>query len=166
MTSPPANAARGVRSSVRLTGFLRSGAVRHQSQAGTIGRRHPRQNSEVDPIALSELLGAVAAGELDVGAAADRLRRLPYADLGFARVDHHRHLRQGMPEAIYGPGKTPEQCVAIVGELLQGGDDPVVLTRASDDMVHEMGQDGGLVSALLIWAMDKGYIEGALTSFL
>ena len=44
---------------------------------------------------------------------------------GFARVDHHRPLRQGMPEAVYGPGKTPEQCVAIVGELLQGGDDPV-----------------------------------------
>lgn len=42
----------------------------------------------------------------------------------------------------------------------------ILLTRASDDMVHQMGQDGGLVSALLIWAFDKGYIDGALTSFL
>ena len=42
----------------------------------------------------------------------------------------------------------------------------ILLTRASDDMVHEMGQDGGLVSAILIWALDKGYIDGALTSFL
>jgi coenzyme F420 hydrogenase subunit beta len=42
----------------------------------------------------------------------------------------------------------------------------ILLTRASDDMVHQMGQDGGLVSALLIWALEKGYIDGALTSFL
>ncbi len=42
----------------------------------------------------------------------------------------------------------------------------ILLTRASDDMVHQMGQDGGLVSAILIWAMQEGYIDGALTSFL
>ena len=42
----------------------------------------------------------------------------------------------------------------------------ILLTRASDDMVHQMGQDGGLVSALLIWALDKGYIDAALTSYL
>ena len=52
------------------------------------------------------------------------LRRLPYADLGFARVDHHRALRQGRPEAVYGPGKTPEQCAAIVAELLDAGAAP------------------------------------------
>ena len=42
----------------------------------------------------------------------------------------------------------------------------VLLTRASDDYVHKMGQDGGLVSALLIWALDHGYIDAALTSFV
>ena len=47
-----------------------------------------------------------------------RLRRLPFADVDGATVDHHRHLRSGLPEAIYGPGKSPAQCVAIVGELL------------------------------------------------
>ena len=53
------------------------------------------------------------------------LRRLPFADLGFAKVDHHRRLRQGLPEAVYGQGKTPEQCSAIVGELLgRSGDGP------------------------------------------
>ena len=61
------------------------------------------------------------------------LRRLPFADLGFARVDHHRALRQGLPEAVYGPGKTPEHAAAIVGELLDGGASPVLLTRASDE---------------------------------
>ena len=50
--------------------------------------------------------------------AVHRLRRLPFADLGFAKVDHHRSLRQGLPEAVYGQGKTPEQCQPIVGELL------------------------------------------------
>ena len=49
----------------------------------------------------------------------------PFADLGFARVDHHRALRQGMPEAVYGPGKTPEHCAAIVTELLDAGAAPV-----------------------------------------
>ena len=71
------------------------------------------------------------SGEIDAAEAARRLARLPYADLGFARVDHHRPLRQGMPEAVYGPGKTPEQCAAIVGELLAHGEAPVVLTRGA-----------------------------------
>jgi NCAIR mutase (PurE)-related protein len=43
-----------------------------------------------------------------------KLRRLPFADLGFARVDHHRRLRQRVGEAVYAPGKTPEQCALIV----------------------------------------------------
>ena len=53
-----------------------------------------------------------------------RLRRLPFADVGDALVDHHRALRQGMPEAVFGPGKTPEQCARIVTELLANGDGP------------------------------------------
>ncbi len=61
------------------------------------------------------------------------LRRLPFADLGFARVDHHRNLRQGLPEAVYGPGKAPAHVAAIVGELLAAGSGPVVLTRASSE---------------------------------
>lgn len=75
-------------------------------------------------------MAAVAAGSVSPDDAARQLRTLPFADLGFARVDHHRHLRQGVPEAVYGIGKTAEQCKAIVGELLGGGSGPVVLTRA------------------------------------
>jgi hypothetical protein len=64
------------------------------------------------------------------------LRRLPFAELGFAKVDHHRALRQGLPEAVYGPGKTPAQCAAIVAELLAtGGSAPVLLTRADKAQV-------------------------------
>ena len=65
-----------------------------------------------------------------------RLRRLPFADLGFARVDHHRALRQGMPEAVYAPGKTAAHCAAIVTELIVGGTGPVLLTRATDEQAQ------------------------------
>jgi pyridinium-3,5-biscarboxylic acid mononucleotide synthase len=88
----------------------------------------------MDEPALRQLLDDVRAGVLSADDAVARLRRLPFADLGFARVDHHRTLRQGLPEAVYAPGKTPEQCASIVAELLaepHGG--PVLLTRASDE---------------------------------
>ena len=61
-------------------------------------------------------------------------------------------------EHLFAQDREPDDMAGIYKDIL--------LTRASDDMVHEMGQDGGLVSALLIWAMDQGYIDGALTSFL
>jgi len=94
----------------------------------------------MDDAALRILLEQFAAGEVDADDVVRRLRRLPFSELGYALVDHHRELRQGLPEAVYGPGKTPAQCVGIVGALLsadgavsRGG--PVVLSRASDDQV-------------------------------
>ncbi|MGH9212168.1 MAG: nickel pincer cofactor biosynthesis protein LarB [Acidimicrobiales bacterium] len=82
---------------------------------------------------MRRLIEQVKDGLVETEEVVARLRRLPYADLGFARVDHHRALRQGLAEAVYGPGKTPEQCAAIVAELLAApGDGPVVLTRADD----------------------------------
>ena len=90
----------------------------------------------MDEASLRRLLDAVQVGAVTTDDALDRLRRLPFADLGFARVDHHRVLRQGMAEAVYGPGKTPEQCAEIVAELLAApGDHPVLLTRADDHQV-------------------------------
>ena len=77
------------------------------------------------------LLDSVRSGEVHPDDALVELRRLPFADLGFARVDHHRALRQGMPEAVYGPGKDPAHAAAIVAELLDGGAAPVLLTRAT-----------------------------------
>ncbi|MFN2607131.1 MAG: nickel pincer cofactor biosynthesis protein LarB [Acidimicrobiales bacterium] len=88
----------------------------------------------MDEASLRRLLDDVRSGAVHADEAVHRLRRLPFADLGFARVDHHRALRQGLPEAVYAPGKTPEQCAAIVAELLaEPGDGPVLLTRAADD---------------------------------
>ncbi len=87
----------------------------------------------MDEPTLRQLLDDVRSGALSADDAVARLRRLPFVDLGFARVDHHRALRQGMPEAVYAPGKTPEQCASIVAELLaEEGGGPVLLTRADD----------------------------------
>jgi pyridinium-3,5-biscarboxylic acid mononucleotide synthase len=89
----------------------------------------------VDEPTLRALLDDLAAGRIDADEVVRQLQRLPFADIGDALVDHHRALRQGLPEAVYGPGKTPEQCVAIVGELLDHGTGPVLLTRATDAQV-------------------------------
>ena len=87
----------------------------------------------MDESAVRRMLDDVRSGALSADDAVARLRRLPYADLGFAKVDHHRILRQGLPEAVYAPGKSPEQCAAIVAELLDEADGgPVLLTRAND----------------------------------
>ena len=80
--------------------------------------------------ALQELLSQVATGQLEVQAAMQRLAKLPFADLGFARVDHHRSLRAGFPEVVFCQGKRPEHVVAIFRELLSHGS-AALGTRAS-----------------------------------
>src|SRR5437764_13605225 len=67
---------------------------------------------------LKRLLEGVQAGDVAVDEALSALRLLPFEDLGFAKVDHHRALRNGFPEVIYCPGKTTEQIVAIVERLI------------------------------------------------
>jgi NCAIR mutase (PurE)-related protein len=89
----------------------------------------------MDEPALRQLLDDVRSGAVHPDDAVRSLRRLPFADLGFARVDHHRALRQGIGEAVYGPGKTAGQCAAIVAELLSEPGGPVLLTRAGPDQV-------------------------------
>lgn len=89
----------------------------------------------MDARQLVELLDEVREGTLPADEALARLRRLPYAEVAGARVDHHRALRTGQPEAVYGPGKSPSQCARIVAEMLSGGSGPVLLTRAGTDQV-------------------------------
>ena len=83
---------------------------------------------------LRDLLDEVAHGELDVATAhkrlMDALRATPYEDLGFARVDHHRSLRQGFPEVVLGLGKTPAQIAGIAAEIAGRGSS-LLVTRAS-----------------------------------
>jgi pyridinium-3,5-biscarboxylic acid mononucleotide synthase len=86
----------------------------------------------VDEVTVRQLVDDIRSGSITPDDAVARLRRLPFADVEGASVDHHRHLRQGAPESIYGPGKSPEQCARIVTELLSNGTGPVLLTRASE----------------------------------
>jgi NCAIR mutase (PurE)-related protein len=100
------------------------------------------------------MLADVGAGRIEADEAARRLRRLPFVDLGFARVDHHRSVRQGLAEAVYAPGKTPAQCAAIVTELLDGGDEPILLTRTDDDQAAAaLAANGGgaRFGTLCVW---------------
>ena len=74
----------------------------------------------MDAESIRKLFQQVRQGELSPDEAVNRLRHLPFEDLGFAKVDHHRALRQGMPEVIFGTGKTPDQIAGIAGKLLEG----------------------------------------------
>ncbi len=87
------------------------------------------------------LLEAVAAGTLSPEQAAARLRSLPVEDLRFARVDLHRSLRHGVPEAVFCPGKTPAQVVAIVRRLAESHDN-VLATRAAPEVVAALLESG------------------------
>ena len=84
---------------------------------------------------LRELLESVRSGGLGTEKALEALARLPYEDLGFAKVDLHRELRKGFPEVVYGTGKTAEQVERIVGSLAAGGS-PVLVTK-SDEEAYE-----------------------------
>lgn len=81
------------------------------------------------PEEVKDLLTSITDGTTSVDDALRALRRLPVEDIGFARLDTHRELRIGMPEAIYAEGKTPEQVVAIAGRLLDVTKGPVLATR-------------------------------------
>jgi hypothetical protein len=93
---------------------------------------------------LRALMEQVREGEIDVDAALGRLRHMPFEDLGFAKVDHHRALRHGIPEVIFAMGKTPQQVAAIAGRLLENASN-VLITRcdaATADYVASQIQGG------------------------
>ncbi|MBW3588117.1 MAG: nickel pincer cofactor biosynthesis protein LarB [Actinobacteria bacterium] len=87
----------------------------------------------MDEVFLQRILSKVSDGDLSIDAALAELRYLPYRDLGFAKIDHHRELRSGLAETVYGPGKTPEQIKAIVAELIDRSAGAVLVTRADED---------------------------------
>jgi len=81
---------------------------------------------------LKKLLDQVRKGKLHPDEAVERLRHLPFEDLGFAKLDHHRALRQGMPEVIFAQGKTPHQVAEIFQRLAAHGGN-VLATRATEE---------------------------------
>jgi NCAIR mutase (PurE)-related protein len=84
------------------------------------------------PESLRKILDRVARGELELDAALDAIKHLPFEDLGFAKVDHHRARRGGVPEVGCGRGKTPEQIVAIA-RALRAREESVIVTRLNAD---------------------------------
>ena len=79
---------------------------------------------------IRKLLEGVRRGKVSSARAVERLKRLPFEDLGFAKIDHHRSLRQGYAEVVYAPGKRPEQIVSIVRRMARNRHN-IQVTRAS-----------------------------------
>ncbi len=86
---------------------------------------------------LQELLEHVRDGRTSIDTALQSLRDLPYEDLGFAKVDHHRAIRHGMPEVILGKGKQPDQVAAVAAALLAKSPN-LLLTRATEEMASRV----------------------------
>lgn len=89
----------------------------------------------MDVSLLRELLQNVQSGEVNVDEAMNRLRSLPYEDVGFAKLDNHRHLRNGVPEVVFCQGKTTEHIVEILGRL--SAHSKCILATRADKHVHE-----------------------------
>jgi NCAIR mutase (PurE)-related protein len=86
---------------------------------------------------LRQIVGQIRSGALSDDQALEKLRNLPFEDLGFANVDHHRTLRQGFPEVIYGAGKTAEHVQGIVQSMLPGKHN-ILVTRASTEQYERV----------------------------
>ncbi len=88
---------------------------------------------------LEETLQAIQKGEIDIKSAMERLRNLPFRDLGYAKVDHHRSLRKSVSEVIYSEGKTPDQMQGIALSLSEHGEN-ILATRASRQVYEAIQQ--------------------------
>jgi NCAIR mutase (PurE)-related protein len=88
-----------------------------------------------------DILKAVEQGKMTADEAALKLKMQPFEELGYAKIDHHRLLRQGAAEVIYGAGKTTEQIRGIVERMLSGGRKSVLITRMSADTAEIIGKD-------------------------
>ncbi len=88
-----------------------------------------------------QILESVQSGVLSVDEALLKLKTEPYEDIGFAKVDIHRRIRQGAPEVIYGAGKTPEQIVGIIDAMEKNGQERVLITRLSPEAAQKVNRE-------------------------
>ena len=94
----------------------------------------------MDKNRIAEILNSVASGEISPDDAMLKLKLEPFEELGYAKVDHHRALRQGVAEIIYGAGKTPEQINGITSSMLTAGQETILITRLSPDAAKLVGE--------------------------
>lgn len=86
------------------------------------------------------LLEGVSNGSVSIDDALLKLKTKPFEDIGYAKVDMHRKLRQGAAEVIYGAGKTPEQIIGIIGTMLEKGQDTILITRLLEEAAEMIGK--------------------------
>ena len=116
---------------------------------------------------LRKLLDDVRGGAIDVDAALVRMRHMPFEDIGFAKVDHHRALRHGMPEVVFGLGKSTDHVIAITEKLLARAEN-VLVTRTTPEMAerllneHEGGEYFPLSGAVRYWRDRKTRGKGTI----
>ena len=87
---------------------------------------------------IKDILTAVQEGRMTIEDAVLEIRKAPYEDIGYAKPDTHRRLRQGAAEVIYGAGKTTEQIRGIVSVMLEQGQSPILITRVSSEAAEEL----------------------------
>lgn len=92
----------------------------------------------MDDKSILNILNDVRKGKLTVGSAMEKLRDMPYEDIVFAKVDHHRHIRQGVPEVIFATGKTDEQVISIAGSMYRKSKSFLV-TKSSENVYRRLG---------------------------
>ena len=93
---------------------------------------------------IKQLLQSVQAGKTSVEDAMLQLKMTPFADIGYAKVDLHRKIRQGAAEVIYGAGKTPEQIVGIIAAMQQNGQNRILITRLSQEAADIIAKEVSL----------------------
>lgn len=94
---------------------------------------------------IREILEGVKSGEISVEEALLKIKKEPFADLGFAKVDLHRKIRQGAAEVIYGAGKTPEQIFGILENMEKNGEERILITRLSEEGAEILRRKEGFV---------------------
>lgn len=92
---------------------------------------------KVDPEKLKELLAKVKSGDTEIEEAFEELKLLPFEDIGFAHIDHHRSIRQGFPEVILGSGKTAKQIISIIERLENKGAN-ILVTRVNEEQAGKI----------------------------
>lgn len=92
----------------------------------------------MDKKTLLNGLEAVRDGKITPEEMMDQLKQAPYEDIGFAKIDHHRQMRNGNCEVIYGAGKTAEQITAIVGRMIEAGNENILITRMDGDKAAQV----------------------------
>jgi len=92
----------------------------------------------MDKTQIKEILKSIQSGKLSLETAFRKIKHLPYEDLSFAKVDHHRHMRQGIPEVVFARGKKIEEVIAIARTLYRKSK-KVLVTKASQEIYEKLG---------------------------